>query len=171
MAREVLHHNQPSREDFAIVSIHPLPANALHFPAVHEIVHEFLEEHMNVRVWDIQSTHLGQALIRFMHIHDRDLLINGSPHPYGEVMFILVQHNQGQNWRAINFNRECLLMLLGFPLDYWNSGDIQSVIASFGRIILWENDRNNLARLMVCARVTDFQDVPHFLVLTDAEGE
>jgi hypothetical protein len=62
-------------------------------------------------------------------------------------------------------------MLLGFPLDYWNSGDIQSVIASFGRIILWENDRNNLARLMVCARVTDFQDVPHFLVLTDAEGE
>jgi hypothetical protein len=62
-------------------------------------------------------------------------------------------------------------MLLGFPLDYWNSGDIQSWIASFGKIILWENDMHNLARLMVHARVTDLQDVPHFLVLTDAEGE
>jgi hypothetical protein len=45
------------------------------------------------------------------------------------------------------------------------------LIASFGRIILWENDMHNLARLMVHARVTDLQDVPHFLVLTDVEGE
>jgi hypothetical protein len=59
MAQAVLHHNRPTHEDFAIISINPLPANALHFPVVHEVVHEFLEEHMNVRVWDIQPTHLG----------------------------------------------------------------------------------------------------------------
>jgi hypothetical protein len=34
---------------------------------------------------------------------------------------------------------------------------------------MWENDRRHLTRLMVRARVTDLQDVPQFLVLTEAE--
>jgi hypothetical protein len=35
---------------------------------------------------------------------------------------------------------------------------------------LWENDRDHLARLLVRARVTSLQDVPHFLVVTEVEG-
>jgi hypothetical protein len=46
-------------------------------------------------------------------------------------------------------------MLLGFPLDNWNNEDIQNVIASFCRVILWENDKHHLTRLMVRARVTN----------------
>jgi hypothetical protein len=61
-------------------------------------------------------------------------------------------------------------MLLGFPLDYWNNDSIQNAPSSFGRMIMWENDRDHLARLMVRARVTDLQEVPYFLVLTEAEG-
>jgi hypothetical protein len=61
-------------------------------------------------------------------------------------------------------------MLLGFPLDYWNNDSIQNAPSSFGRMIMWENDRDLLARLMVRARVTDLQEVPYFLVLTEAEG-
>jgi hypothetical protein len=61
-------------------------------------------------------------------------------------------------------------MLLGFPLDYWTHESIQSAIGAFGRVVLWENDKNHLARLLVRARVTDLQEVPHFIVLTDAEG-
>jgi hypothetical protein len=44
------------------------------------------------------------------------------------------------------------------------------VSASFGRVVLWENDRGHLARLLVRARVIELQDVPHFLVLTESEG-
>jgi hypothetical protein len=33
-------------------------------------------------------------------------------------------------------------MLLGFPLDHWNHDTIQNAIASFGRVILWENDND-----------------------------
>jgi hypothetical protein len=61
-------------------------------------------------------------------------------------------------------------MLLGFPLDYWNNDSLQNVLASFGRMIMWENDRDHLARLMVRARVTDLREVPYFLVLTEVEG-
>jgi hypothetical protein len=61
-------------------------------------------------------------------------------------------------------------MLLGFPLDYWNNDSIQNALGSFGHMIMWENDRDHLARLMVKAWVTDLREVPYFLVLIEAEG-
>jgi hypothetical protein len=70
----------------------------------------------------------------------------------------------------MNFNRDCWLMLLGFPLDHWNHDSIQNVIVSFGRVILWEKDLDYKARLLVHARVTDLADVPHFIVLTKSSG-
>jgi hypothetical protein len=36
-------------------------------------------------------------------------------------------------------------MLLGFPLDYWNFESIQNAVVFFGKVLLWENDKNNLA--------------------------
>jgi hypothetical protein len=90
------------------------------------------------------------------------MLINNSPHAYGGVNFHVVHHSTARNWRAIQFNQECWLMLLGFPLD----DSIQSALTSFGRMLMWKNDRDHLARLMVRARVTDLREVPHFLVLT-----
>jgi hypothetical protein len=34
---------------------------------------------------------------------------------------------------------------------------------------MWDNDRDHLARLIVRARVSDLQDVPYFLMLTEVE--
>jgi hypothetical protein len=81
-----------------------------------------------------------------------------------------VRHNQGRKWRNLNFNRDCWLTLLGFPLDYWNHECIQNAIAPFGKVLLWENDKEHLARLMVKARVTNLQDVPHYIVFSDTQG-
>jgi hypothetical protein len=170
MVRVVAHRPQATHEDYGIVTIHSLPDNALQFAAVREVVEEFLEEHMNIRIHDIQRTHLGKALVRFAQVHDRDLLVNHSPHPYGGIEFTIVRHNQGRNWRSLNFNCDCWLMLMGFPLDFWNQESIQCAIASFGRVMIWKNGRSNLARLFVRARVTELQDVPHYIVYTDMEG-
>jgi hypothetical protein len=170
MTRAVVRHQHPTHKDYAIVSIHPLSTLTMHFAMVQEVVMEFLEEHMHVRVRNIQPSHLGQALVLFENAHNRDSLVINGPFPYGDVQFSFVHHNQGRNWRLLNFNRECWLMLLGFPLDYWNHKSIQSAIGVFGRVLLWENDRNHLARLLVRARVTDLQDVPHFIVFSNIEG-
>jgi hypothetical protein len=70
----------------------------------------------------------------------------------------------------MNLNRDCWLMLLGFPLDHWNHTSIQCVIASFGRVILWENDVDYLTWLLVRARVIDLEDVPLFIVLIESNG-
>jgi hypothetical protein len=37
-------------------------------------------------------------------------------------------------------------------------------------MLMWDNDRDHLAKLMVQARVSDLQDIPYFSVLTEAAG-
>jgi hypothetical protein len=61
-------------------------------------------------------------------------------------------------------------MLLGFPLDYLITESIQNAIATFGKVMIWENDRSHLAMLLVKARVTNLEDVPHFIVVSESEG-
>jgi hypothetical protein len=79
MYHAIVHHQNPMHEDYAIISIHPLLIHAMHFAAVHEVVLEFLEEHMNVKVRNIQPSHLGQALVRFENVHDRDSQVLNGP--------------------------------------------------------------------------------------------
>jgi hypothetical protein len=68
------------------------------------------------------------------------------------------------------FNRECWLMLLGFPLDYRSSEYLHATIGSFGRLILWEEDRHNVTRTLLRVRVTSLEEVPQFIVFSKAEG-
>jgi hypothetical protein len=124
MVRSVVSNPETTHEDYAIISFNPLPAHAMQFGLVSDVIHEFLEDHMRVAVRDVQPSHLGQGLVRFVHIFDRDMLINTNPHQYGDVQINLVRHDQGRNWRDLNFNVECWIMLMGFPLDYWNSANI-----------------------------------------------
>jgi hypothetical protein len=170
MARAVMRLAPQVHEDYAIVSIDPIPANPLRFHTVWEVVEEFLKDHMHVGKRDVQPKHLEQALVRFENIFDRDLLINNSHHPYDGFNFHVVRQNVARNWRVVQFNQECWLMLLGFLLDYWNNYSIQSALASFSRMPMWENDRDHLARLMVRACVSDLRELPYFLVLTESEG-
>jgi hypothetical protein len=51
-------------------------------------------------------------------------------------------------------------MLLGFPLDYRSSDYLQAAIGSFGRLILWEEDRHNVTRTLLRVRVTLQKEVP-----------
>jgi hypothetical protein len=123
-----------------------------------------------VSVREIQPSHLGQALVRLVHVHDRDNLVYNSPFNYGDVQISFAKHNEGWNWRALNFNKECWLMLLGFPVDYWDTKIIHNALAPFGRLIIWENNRSYRTRLLVKVRITDVQDVPHFIVISEGGG-
>jgi hypothetical protein len=71
---------------------------------------------------------------------------------------------------VLYFNCECWLMLLGFPLDYRSSDYLQATIGSFGRLILCEEDRHNITRTLLRVRVTSLEEVPQFIVFSEAEG-
>jgi hypothetical protein len=52
-----------THEDYAIVSIDPIPNHPMNFPAIRGVIEEFLVEHMHVVVRNIQPSHMGQALV------------------------------------------------------------------------------------------------------------
>jgi hypothetical protein len=89
---------------------------------------------------------------------------------FGDVSISFVDHNKGRNWGAVNFNRECWLLLLGFPPEFREDNFVVNSISSFGRVISWVDDDRHLSRILVKARVIDLESVPQFLVLTDGEG-
>jgi hypothetical protein len=62
-------------EDWAIINIHPLPAHEVLFPAVRDVIREYLVEHRRVGVRDIQRSHLGQVLVQFYSVLERDNLV------------------------------------------------------------------------------------------------
>jgi len=157
-------------EELAIVTIDPFPGNLVSFHNIREVLYEFLVDHLRVDIVDIQPCHLGQAYVRFTFLHDCDNLISNSPHAFGDVNISFVKHNRGRNWRSVHFNRECWLMLLGFPVDYWEQEFLDSAICTFGKVISWEKDMSKLARLIVKARVLDLESVPQFIILSNAEA-
>jgi hypothetical protein len=61
-------------------------------------------------------------------------------------------------------------MLLGFPLDYRSSEYLQAVIGSFGMLILCEENRHNVTRTLLRVRVTSLEEVPQFIVFSEADG-
>lgn len=142
----------------------------LNFQNVAAILQEYFDER-HIAFLDIQPTSLGQALVCFNSPVVRDSLVLHSPMNVGNVQMTFTRHQQGRNWRRINFNLECWLMLLDFPLDYWDSEYIQDAICSFGRVENWINNRTRLARLMVKVRVADLQSVPHWIVFSDGVGD
>lgn len=154
--RAVVVHPRSLNEDVAIITIEPMPAQVqVQFPVIQGVVREFLENHLDVEVKEIQPCHLGQALVRFEFVHDRDRLVGIEHFHHDGLHFRLVRHNQGRNWKALNFNKECWLMLLGFPLDFWDQQSIENSICTFGRLLSWESDPAQLSRLIVRVRVTD----------------
>ncbi|CAN6198648.1 unnamed protein product [Urochloa humidicola] len=66
-------------------------------------------------------------------------------------------------------NYEVWLMLLGFNNDFWEERDIEEALADFGKLLTWEEDPENLARIIVKARVVDLIEIPWFIVCTDGE--
>ena len=59
---------------------------------------------------------------------------------------------------------------MGFLLDYREDEFVANTISTFGRVLYWANDGRHLSRLLVRARVVDFELIPQFLVLTEGEG-
>jgi hypothetical protein len=170
MARSVTRRLPPMHEDWAIINIQPFPEHEVLFPAVRDVVIEYLVEHRRLGVRDIQRSHLGQVLVQFNSVLDRDNLVLLGPQQYLDATFTTQRHNDAWNHKALFFNRECWLMLLGFPLDYRSSEYLQAAIGSFDRLILWEEDKHNVNRTMLRVRVTSLEEVPQFIVFSKADG-
>jgi hypothetical protein len=167
-ARVVIPRTMPANEDLAIVTVSHLPPGEIQFDFVRNAVLDLLEGNYQLRVADVQKCPFGrgQAFVRLGRVSDRDTLVHHSPHHSQGMVFEFVNHNRGDNARRVLFNRECWLMLIGYPVDNRNMDDIRDIIKPFGRLICWQKD-DVLARIYIKARVTDLTDVPHYLIFSE----
>jgi hypothetical protein len=101
-------------EDWAIINIHPLLEHEVLFHVVRDVVREYLVDHQRLVIRDIQRSHLGQVLVQFQSVLDRDNLILLGPQQYLDASFTALRHNDAWNHRSLFFNRECWLMFLDF---------------------------------------------------------
>jgi hypothetical protein len=116
MVHTVTHPQPTTHEDWGIVLVQPLPEHEVNFHIFDDIIREYLVGFKNVHVSSIQRSHLGQALVRFRFAFDRNNLVPMGPHQALGFSFTVIRHNEAWNQRALNFNHECWLLLLGFPL-------------------------------------------------------
>nr|TKW28789.1 hypothetical protein SEVIR_3G350900v2 [Setaria viridis] len=161
---------QGRNEDLAIVTVTNLPPGEIPFGLLHKGILDFLGQDLGLEIKEVQRCPFGrgQAYVRMGCPSDRDALIAHSPHFRNGLSFSFVQHNWAVNARRVGFNRECWLMLIGFPPDSRSAAEIEDSIRSFGRLILWQKD-NVLARVILKARVTDLIDIPHYLILSEGD--
>lgn len=96
-------------------------------------------------------------------------MIGGGPHEYGNYRITFSDHNKGWNNRLITMNYEIWVMLLGFNIDYWTKADIEKAGSEFGKLMVWKEDPNNLARIVAKIRVVDLSEIPWFLVCSEGE--
>lgn len=170
MSRLVVLRPRAKNQDLAIVSIEPLPEHQVTFNAIRGVVTDFLNQEARVVFTEILPTHLGQGFVRFKNAYDRDQLIARGLIQFGDVTLTFVEHRKGRNWRAVNFNRECWLLLLGFPPDYREDEFVANAISPFGRVMYWIDNTAHLTKLLVRTRVIDYESVPQFVVMTEGEG-
>ena len=159
VARVVLPQRPRRHEDWAIATIHPLPADAP-FPNVRDVLEEFIVEHRQLGLRDIQRCPFGEAYVRLTRVRDRDKLVLDSPHEFGDVFITFVKHDEGRNHRRVHFNRTVWLLLIGVPFDFRNTEDLACAVSKFGRMISWDKEDDHMGRIVVKARVMNLDIIP-----------
>jgi len=72
---------------------------------------------------------------------------------------IVIKHDEAENARAFDLDREAWVMLVGFLEDLRNGAIIAKVVSTFGILVHW-HDYNNLARVVVKVYLNDYANIP-----------
>jgi hypothetical protein len=166
MRRVVVGHVPQSNNDLAIVQLHPMPVAHVNFMDIRNVIEDFLHE-QNIGFRSMQLTPLGQAYVRFNYMHERDMLIHNSPHPYGNGTISFTPHNRAWNNRTAMMTHEVWIMMLGLNLDLWTQPLVEKIVSSFGKMLVWEEDHYNQVRAIVKIRVASLDEIPWFFVFTE----
>lgn len=115
----------------------------------------------------ISKCPFGQAYVMLNNVFDRDDLVRNSPHQYDDVHIIFQKHNQGLNWRGFTLNRECWLLLVGFPFGNRSIIQLTNSVKSFGKLLLWDRVKSSRSGLVVKVRVVELSDIPSYIVIRE----
>lgn len=151
--------------DLAIVTFNPLPQHQLDFEVIRDAVNDFLNQN-HIQYETIQPCPFGQAYVKFTYLHQRDLLIHNSPMHYGNGTVSFIPHDRAWNNRTAVVTHDVWMSLIGLNVDLWTHALVDKAVSDFGKLIAWEEDLNNMARVYVRARVCGLDSIPWFFTFT-----
>lgn len=131
------------------------------------LLDDFLRNQKDVSYRTMQPCPYGQAFVRFNYIHERDLLIQQSPHQFGNGTVSFIAHDRAWNHRMAAMTHEVWCMMLGLDLDLWTRPLVEKVVSSFGQLLIWEEDHYFMSRAIVKVRVSSLEEIPWFFVFTE----
>jgi hypothetical protein len=102
-------------EDLTIVRLQP----AVHkddFDSLATALRGFFKEMHEVRLADIQPCPLGDAYVCFNTALERERFL-GPEFSFGNYTMTMIKHDEGDNARSFDLDREAWVMLVGFPED------------------------------------------------------
>ncbi|CAL5064934.1 unnamed protein product [Urochloa decumbens] len=169
MTRVVLGGATRNNCDVAIAIIEPIPLQQVSFQSISAVLDDFIRNEKRTAYRSIQRCPYGQAYVRFNSVIDRDILIHASPHVYGNYNISFIEHNRAWNNRTTTMNCDVWLMLLGYNIDFWSKVNLEKTVAEFGKLLVWEEDPYNLARVVVKVRVVVLSEVPWFIFCSEGE--
>lgn len=129
MARAHMGHRTLLNMDLAIATITLAPNHQVSFNGIRNILDDFLRDHLQVGFRSIQPCPFGQAFVRFNMYHDRDRLIQESPHQFGNIHISFVEHDHAWNHRRVTMNYEVWLMFLGFNPEFLNNQKVDKALS------------------------------------------
>lgn len=101
-------------EDLAIVKMQP-PVHKDDFGEPKTTLRTFFHDIHQVRTTEIQPCALGDAYVRFNSALDRERFLG--PVFFGHYVMSVIKHDESDNARSFDLDREAWVLLVGFPED------------------------------------------------------
>lgn len=167
MQRVVTGRIQRQHNDLAIATFNPLPEHQLDFDTIRNVLVDFLSVQHQFPYETIQPCPFGQAYVKFTYMHQRDLLIQNSPIPYGNGTISFIPHDRAWNNRTTIMTHDVWMVLIGLNMDLWSHALVDKAVSEFGKLIVWEEDYQNISRVYFRARFCGLDSIPWFFNFTE----
>lgn len=144
-------------KDLVIVRLQPA-VNKEDFDSLETALRAFFLDVHQVRVADIQPCPLGDAYVCFNTALERERFLGPEFH-FGRYSMRVIKHDEGENVRSYNLDREPWVMLVGFPEDLKCGSIIAKAVSGFGILMHW-HETDNLACVVAKVYLNDESTIP-----------
>lgn len=93
---------------------------------------------LQVRIDKISPCPLGNAYVRFNSALERERFL-GPEFGFGDYSMTLCKHDEGDNARSFNLDREVRILLLAYPKDLKCGVSVAKAVPGFGILVYWHD--------------------------------
>lgn len=146
-----------ANEDLAIIKLSP-PVHKDDFGPLASELRRFFSEVHRAHVFEVQPCALGDAFVRFGSALERERFL-GPVFSFGPYAMTVIKHDEAENARTFDLDREAWVMLVGFPEDLKSTAIVAKAVSGFGILVDW-HEPDNLARVVAKVYLNNEAKIP-----------